>query len=199
MVRQSITTAQAAEMLGVSPQTVQKWVDAGHLDAWRTVGGHRRVDEASVLKMLREREESLQVVSSTEAPLTVLIVEDNELQAQVLKVQVMDTLPDAEVTLIHSAFSALIAMGRDVPDLLITDIAMPGIDGLAMLRLLSEHPRTRSMPTVLVSAYSPEELVAVGPVPVEFPLLHKPVSDAALQAALRRVLPKHRVRPLAAA
>ncbi|TMD10117.1 MAG: MerR family DNA-binding transcriptional regulator, partial [Chloroflexi bacterium] len=33
---------QAAELLGVSPDTVRRWTDAGRLPTVRSRGGHRR-------------------------------------------------------------------------------------------------------------------------------------------------------------
>jgi EAL and modified HD-GYP domain-containing signal transduction protein len=41
-------------MLGVSPRTIQSWVDNGMLDAWKTAGGHRRVTLASVERLKKE-------------------------------------------------------------------------------------------------------------------------------------------------
>lgn len=40
----SFTVSQAAELLGVSPDTVRRWVDGGQLHATRTTGGRRLVD-----------------------------------------------------------------------------------------------------------------------------------------------------------
>lgn len=40
----SFTVSQAAELLGVSPDTVRRWVDSGELQASRTAGGQRRID-----------------------------------------------------------------------------------------------------------------------------------------------------------
>jgi len=40
----SFTVSQAAELLGVSPDTVRRWVDNGELRATRTTGGQRRID-----------------------------------------------------------------------------------------------------------------------------------------------------------
>lgn len=45
---------EAAKILGVSPKTIQLWVDNGVLTAWKTVGGHRRVTVESVERLKRE-------------------------------------------------------------------------------------------------------------------------------------------------
>jgi molybdopterin-binding protein len=39
---------QAAELLGVSPDTVRRWTDAGRLPTLRTRGGHRRINGAAL-------------------------------------------------------------------------------------------------------------------------------------------------------
>src|SRR5712692_5324568 len=39
---------EAAELLGVSPDTVRRWSDAGRLPTLRTEGGHRRIDGAAL-------------------------------------------------------------------------------------------------------------------------------------------------------
>jgi excisionase family DNA binding protein len=190
MSRRAITTAQAAEMLGVSPQTVQKWVDAGHLSAWRTVGGHRRVDEGSVERMLAQRHglESGASVDTSDGIRTVLIVEDNALHAQVMRAQTVGVLPQAQVTVLSSGIAALIHIGREMPDLLITDLHLPGLDGLAMLRQLRADGRTKNMPTLLMTALNEHELAALGPLPEGLPVLRKPVGDSALRSAMRDVL-----------
>ena len=46
------TTREAATLLGVSVGTVQLWVESGLLQAWKTSGGHRRVERSSIEKLL---------------------------------------------------------------------------------------------------------------------------------------------------
>jgi signal transduction histidine kinase len=48
------------------------------------------------------------------------------------------------------------------PDLIICDVAMPGPDGFAVLKALREHPATRSIPLVFLTARTDRESVRLG-------------------------------------
>ena len=51
----SFTVGQAAELLGVSTDTVRRWVDNGELPAARTSGGQRRVDGPALARFSAKR------------------------------------------------------------------------------------------------------------------------------------------------
>ena len=53
-----LTTFQAAELMSVSPDAVLKWVKSGKITAYRTPGGHYRIDKKEIEDLL----------SSTDAP-----------------------------------------------------------------------------------------------------------------------------------
>lgn len=182
MQRKSITTAQAAERLGVSPQTIQKWVDAGHLPAWKTMGGHRRLDADAVDRMAVERNSHFGAAAS--AAESIMLVEDNPVTAAVLEAQLLELRPAAQLRVFGDGFAALLDAGREVPDLLITDIDLPGMDGLAMIRKLLSNPATRGMRIVLATSHTAAELERFGPLPDGVPLLMKPIAVEALAAAL---------------
>jgi excisionase family DNA binding protein len=50
----ALTSAEAAELLGVSASTVKRWVDTGELESTRTVGGHRRI-RRTIVERFRAR------------------------------------------------------------------------------------------------------------------------------------------------
>ncbi|MGV6876427.1 helix-turn-helix domain-containing protein [Pseudochelatococcus sp. B33] len=47
-----LTTAKAAQLLGVSVRTAQLWVESGQLPSWKTPGGHRRIPRQAVLDLI---------------------------------------------------------------------------------------------------------------------------------------------------
>src|SRR5918994_5471568 len=51
---------QAAALLGVSPDTIRRWADAGRLEITRTEGGHRLVDGRALARLASETPAALE-------------------------------------------------------------------------------------------------------------------------------------------
>ncbi|MDZ8052634.1 MAG: ATP-binding protein [Aulosira sp. ZfuCHP01] len=62
-----------------------------------------------------------------------------------------------EVEVVEDGLAALTAMRQHPPDLVLTDIMMPRLDGLGLLQELRSDPHTREMPIILLSARAGEE------------------------------------------
>jgi len=60
----------------------------------------------------------------------------------------------AQVTAASSAAEALAHVDRETPDVLLSDIGMPGMDGYALIRELRERPAARDIPAAALTAYA---------------------------------------------
>ncbi|HET9111944.1 MAG TPA: ATP-binding protein, partial [Ktedonobacterales bacterium] len=66
------------------------------------------------------------------------------------------------VEAVDSGTQALAAIRRDRPDLVLSDIMMPELDGYGLLRALRGDPATVTLPVILLSARAGEEATAEG-------------------------------------
>jgi len=62
-----------------------------------------------------------------------------------------------QITAVSDGVAALRQALEHMPDLLISDVMMPGMDGYELLRELRGNPRTRELPVILLSARAGEE------------------------------------------
>jgi excisionase family DNA binding protein len=175
------TTREAAVLLGVSVGTVQLWVESGLLQAWKTSGGHRRVLRESIDGLLHKGVDVLPPPSTdpgpalSSRPLNVLVVEDDDNLLRLYKARLAQWPMRPVVSLADNGVTGLLMMGRSNPDLLITDLDMPGLDGFNMLRVLHQTPEMRHATIVVVTGLDPAEVDRRGGVPKGVEVLPKPV------------------------
>lgn len=176
------TTREAATLLGVSVGTTQLWVDNGLLSAWKTPGGHRRVTRESVEKLLHMKMAvpAATVDAAGRKRLKVLVVEDDSTLLRLYQVMLAQWPMSPQVIAVDSGIEALLLLERESPDLLISDLNMPSIDGFQMLRIIKKNPLYESLSIVVVSGLDEAEIAKRGGVPRGVTVLPKPVPFARL-------------------
>jgi PAS domain S-box-containing protein len=89
---------------------------------------------------------------------------------------------------------ALAIAGRALPDLVLSDVMMPRLDGFGLLKALRDDERTRELPVVLLSARAGEEAWIEGIDAGADDYLVKPFSARELHARIANNLAMARVR-----
>jgi signal transduction histidine kinase/CheY-like chemotaxis protein len=84
----------------------------------------------------------------------VLVVDDNADMRDYLRRLLS---PHYELEIVGDGEAALAAIARRKPELVLTDIMIPGLDGLELLRRTRADPRTTTIPIILLSARAGEE------------------------------------------
>lgn len=170
-----LSTREAAVRLGVSLGTVQNMVEGGTLEAWKTAGGHRRIPVAAVDNLLARRQQTAPSSIPAEERIDVLIAENSP----ALLTQYQTTMGRWSIPLtiraVDNGFAALLEVGKHVPDVLITDLVMPGIDGVEMIRRLRGHDDLGQMDIIVISSIAPERIAEQGGLPDDVTVLAKPI------------------------
>ena len=115
---------------------------------------------------------------------TILIVDDDERVRSSLSRVLGAT--NVNATAVESGELALAEVERGVPDLVITDVRMPGMDGLELLRLLRE--RAPAVPVVLMTAYDDPATSTAAEQGGAVHFLVKPLDLHELRRVVERVL-----------
>ncbi|GAB3491422.1 hypothetical protein GCM10027399_09420 [Curvibacter fontanus] len=170
------STREAAELLSVSPKTVQLWVESGVLQAWKTAGGHRRVTMESIQAILRQRGQVAGQQPPAVAPRPrMLVVEDEANLRRLYEFQVASWKLPLDLATASDGFEALVRLGEQSPDILVTDLRMPGMDGFRMLRRLRELKLDVGMLVIAVTALDAGEIEVYGGLPPGVRVFAKPV------------------------
>jgi len=88
----------------------------------------------------------------------VLLIDDNE-DATLLIQRLLESRKNYRIYVAKDGWDGLTQARQLLPDLIVTDLMMPGIDGFGLVEELRLDPRTRDIPIVVVSAkdITPEE------------------------------------------
>jgi len=186
------STAEAAKILGVSHRTVQLWVESGTLQAWKTAGGHRRIAASSVEKLLEGRRAALASPGGASAAASprqykVVIVDDDPTLLRLYELEIGGWDLPLQLIKAGNGFEALLKIGEHNPDLLISDLSMPGMDGFRMVNSLRNNPQQRDLHIIIVSGLDRSTISSLG-LPADIPVYAKPVPFAQLRSAVEQSL-----------
>jgi DNA-binding response OmpR family regulator len=84
------------------------------------------------------------------------VVEDTEATRRLVELSL--SLDGLQVVQRADGHSGLDAALEIVPDVVVLDVALPGIDGWEVLQRLRAEPRTQSVPVVMITAHDTAEL-----------------------------------------
>ncbi|MEU4829498.1 SpoIIE family protein phosphatase [Streptosporangium sp. NPDC023615] len=124
-------------------------------------------------------------------PERILVADDNEDLRHYL-VRLLS--PYWSVTAVADGAAALRAAREEVPDMIVADVMMPGMDGLDLVRRLRADEVTRSVPIMLLSAKAGQEASLSGLIAGADEYLAKPFSARELLTRVRGVLSLSAVR-----
>ena len=118
----------------------------------------------------------------------ILVTEDSATM-RALIVATLEAMDDFTIVEAANGFEALRILPREQVDLVITDINMPDINGLELVRFIRSNPRYQSTPLLIISTEGSEKDREKGLALGADAYLIKPFQPEALQRLVSRLLP----------
>ena len=183
------TSVDVARLINVHVTSVANWIRQGILQSYRTPGGHNRITRSALLKFLNEQKIPIPDALAGDR-FRVLVVDDDAKVARLIADALTDESDTYEVTTVGNGIEALLAIGKELPDLIVLDLFMPELDGFEVCKRIKENPERSHLRILGISGETDtgvgERILACG-------------ADAFLQKPLDMVELLSKIRELASA
>ena len=156
-----LTVYKASEYCSVSPKTIINWVEAGHIKAYKTVGGHRRIKKEDLEEFMKKQGIPIPEEARAGERIKILVVDDDPIIVETLVQGFEEDEHDYEVISASDGFEAGLQVKHFKPHLLILDIMMPDINGYEVCKKIKSDPDLKNTLIIVLSAYLDEEKFAV--------------------------------------
>lgn len=177
------TARGLANLFDVTSGTVRMWANSGIINVSKKNDGHWRIsaEEYERLSTLlgKQRSKSSWVISEgieqTKSKLIVLIIEDDKDLQILYRLKLEEWSFPLELLIASDGYEALLIAGSANPDIIITDLKMPNLDGFHMIDVLSSNTQFRDCLIVVVTGLDAVEIEKKFPFPDDVHVLSKPI------------------------
>jgi excisionase family DNA binding protein len=152
-----MTVFTASKTCRVSPKTIINWIEAGHIKAYKTVGGHRRINRKDLEEFMQKQGIPIPEESLDAGRKRILVVDDDPIIVETIVQALEEDENDYEVISASDGFEAGIQVNHFKPHLLILDIMMPDIKGYEVCKKIKTNDETKDIRIIVLSAYLDEE------------------------------------------
>jgi len=154
------TVYKASKLCNVSSKSIINWIEAGHIKAHKTVGGHRRIKRGDLEDFMRRQGIPIPAEAPSENRKRILVVDDDPIIVETIVQALEEDEFNYEVISAADGFEAGLQVSHFLPDLIILDIMMPDIKGNEVCRRIKSNPDTRTTKIIVLSAYLDDDKFA---------------------------------------
>ncbi len=181
--------AEAGETLATPTQRAAQWLPGSETPSWTA---QARGDAGAQHPLAWPAPAR---AAAGDAPRSRILIADDNADMRAYLIHLLQSRWEVEA--VGDGEAALAAARARPPDLVLSDVMMPRLDGLGLLRELRADPQTSTIPVVLLSARAGEEAVLSGLDTGADDYLVKPFSARELMARVRTQLEMARARRVA--
>ncbi len=156
----TLTVFTASKYCNVSSKTIINWVEAGHIKAYKTVGGHRRIKKGDLVSFMDRQGIPIPRAEEAGDRRKILVVDDDLIIVESIVQALEEDNHDYEVISASDGFEAGLQVNHFHPDLVILDIMMPDIKGYEVCKKIKSNDQTRDTKIIVLSAYLDDEKFA---------------------------------------
>jgi excisionase family DNA binding protein len=136
-----LTVFKASKYCNVSSKTIINWIESGHIKAYKTVGGHRRINMTDLEAFMKKQGIPLPDKAPLETKKKILVVDDDPIIVETIVQSLEEDEFDYEVISASDGFEAGLQVNHFEPtDTRYYDAGYQRLRGLQKNKRQSGHP-----------------------------------------------------------
>jgi len=167
-----ISLGTAARMLNVTENTLHSWILNGVIDSSRKFDNRLVLDKHEIYSILKKREE-IEHPSGNEG-ITVVLVEDDAALLELYSNWIYELGRGINLITAANGYEGLLRIGQFSPELVITDLMMPKMDGFELINTIHNNEYHKYCKIIALTALTPQQIEEKGGLGNHISLLTKP-------------------------
>ena len=158
MVRDVLSPKQAAKICRTSFMSVNRWIYSGKLKSYKTPGGHKKIKQDDLIEFMKKNSIPFydEIIRKR---YKVMIIDDDPDVCNLIAQEFRSSKYNLDVTTALDGFEAGALVSRILPDVVLLDLMMPGINGFKICRFIKESPQTRHIRVIVITGYGNDDNV----------------------------------------
>ncbi len=152
-----LTISDISRMCCLPETTVVDWIRTGKLPCLIGTNGDIRVQLMDLVRLLQLLRLRIPEELCPENPLKILIVDDEPSMRRLLRLNLQGQFPGVNIEESAEGFHAGWRAHDFMPDVMLLDLRMPGINGFDVCRLIREKPEFANTKIIVVSGMGEKE------------------------------------------
>lgn len=151
-----LVPSEVAKLLMVEPASIRLIAESGELRSSRSPGGHRRFRYEDVRQYAIKN--GLSLASAENDKTRILIIDDDKRLADFLKELIESRSDKVQVMVVYNGFEAGLYAGTFLPQVVLLDLMMPGLNGFEVCERLMKDPSTKMTRVIAMTGYYTDEV-----------------------------------------
>ncbi len=153
-----LTIADISRICCLPETTVVDWIRSGKLPCLIGTNGDIRVQIMDLVRLLQMLRLRIPEELCTENPLKILIVDDEPSMRRLLRLNLQGQFPGVSIEESAEGFHAGWRAHDFMPDVMLLDLRMPGINGFDVCRLIRQKAEFANTKIIVVSGMGEKEV-----------------------------------------
>ena len=153
MVKDVLTTVQAAKYCNTTQMTITRWIASGKIKAYKTPGGHNRIASKNLFEFMKENNMPIPDVSEAYRKKILIVDDDEEVRDGIAYFRRMSG-SIFDVATAEDGYEAGIMVSQFKPDLIILDLVMPNMDGFKVCESIKRNPLTKNIILLVLTGFA---------------------------------------------